>query len=73
MLVGQVQHALSGAQAIQGVVFQQPADQRLAGRADLGGFLPAPGRGAHVEGDLLISYLESGRAGDELQYGLAGS
>ena len=42
-----------GAQPVERVVFQQPADQRLAGRADLGSFLPAPGRGAHVEGDLL--------------------
>ena len=29
MLVGQVQDALRGAEPIQGVVFQQPADQRL--------------------------------------------
>ena len=53
VLVGQVQHALRGAQPVQGVVFQQPADQRLAGRADLGGLPAAPRRGAHVERDLL--------------------
>ena len=53
VLVGQVQHALRGAEPVERVVFQQPADQRLARRADLGGFLPAPRRGAHVERDLL--------------------
>ena len=39
VLVGQVQHALGGAQPVERVVFQQPGDQRGAGRADLRGLL----------------------------------
>ena len=53
VLVSQAEDTLGGAEPVQGVVFQQPADQRGAGRADLGGSLPAPGRGAHMERDLL--------------------
>jgi len=42
VLVCQVQDALRGAEPVEGIVFEQPADQRLAGRADLGGFPAAP-------------------------------
>ena len=51
--VGQADHALGGAQPVERVVGEQLADDLLAGRADALGLLAAPGRGAHVERDLL--------------------
>ena len=53
MLVGQPDHALRGAQPVERVAGQQLADDLLARRADPGGLLAAPGRGPHVERDLL--------------------
>ena len=53
VLVGQADDALGGAEPVEGVVGEQLADQLLAGRADAGGLPAAPGRGPHVERDLL--------------------
>ena len=53
VLVGQPDHALGGAEPVERVVGQQLADDLLAGRADPGGLAAAPGRGPHVERDLL--------------------
>ena len=53
MLVGEADHALGGAEPVERVVGQQPGDDLLARGADGGGLAAAPGRGAHVERDLL--------------------
>ena len=60
VLAAQADNALGGAEPVECVVREQLADQVLARRADRGGLLPAPGRGPHVEGDLLLGYVESG-------------
>jgi hypothetical protein len=53
LIDGQSAAALLGAQPVQRVVSQQLGDDLLARRADAGGLAAAPGRGPHVEGDLL--------------------
>jgi hypothetical protein len=44
MPVSQPDHALGGAEPVERVVGQQFGDDLLAGRADRGGLLAAPGR-----------------------------
>ena len=53
MPVGQADHALGGAQPVERVAGEELAGDLLAGGADALGLLAAPGRGPHVEGDLL--------------------
>ena len=53
MLVSQADHALGSAEPVERVVGQQPGDDLLTGRPDGGGLAAAPGRGAHMERDLL--------------------
>ena len=53
VLVGQADDALGGAEPVERVVGEQLADDLLARRADAGGLAAAPGRGPHVERDLL--------------------
>jgi hypothetical protein len=59
---GQADDALRRAEPVDRVVLHQLVDDGGGGRADLLGFVAAPGRGAHVERDLLRRVvLEVGR------------
>ena len=60
VFVPQPQDALGGAEPEQRVDLQQGGDDLGAGRADLFGDVPAPGRGAHVESDPLGRIVRHG-------------
>ena len=53
VLVSQADHALGSAEPVERVVGQQPGDDLLTRGVDGGGLTAAPGRGAHMERDLL--------------------